>query len=349
MAEPRVLVVGAGLGGALLARRLQDAGAQPVLIGAGIDGPEGGYADATAASGGLVRAFEPDPAARSLATASLAELLADPMLAEQAGWRESGSLYLLDAGDLDLVAGVGAPGIEVLTGTQVARRFGFDRLPERSAAVWEPHAGYIVPDRLRRAALAGLDRTEATPVARLDDDTVELRDGRRLTGDLVVVAAGAWTPGLLRSAGLTTTLRTKHIQYAHYAVARNDLPCFVDETSGLYGRPAGPGRLLLGLPSTRWDAEPPTPEPDVDLTEQVRATALLRLPGLDPRPLGPPVSAVDCYSEPAGLALRAVAGTAHTFTFTGGSGGAAKTALAASRLAATALLTNRSAVNVPTG
>ncbi len=342
MGEPRVLVVGAGLAGVLLARRLRDAGAEAVLIGPHGGGPHGRPADATAASGGLVRAFEPDPAARSLATASLAELLDDPALATAAGWRATGSLYLLDAGAAADVAGA-----EVLTRDEVARRFGFDRLPDGTVAVWEPGAGYLDPDRLRRSVLRGLDRTETTPVARLGDGAVELRDGRRLTGDLVVVAAGAWTPGLLRAAGLPTTLRTKHIQYAHLRTGRADLPCFVDETSGLYGRPAGPGRVLLGLPSDRWDVDPPAPAPDTGLAARVLAVAARRLPGLDPRPDGPPVSAADCYSDPPGLALRAVAGTVHTFT--GGSGGAAKTVLAASRLAATALLNSRSAIRVPHG
>lgn len=342
MGEPRVLVVGAGVSGVLLARRLRDAGAEAVLIGPSDSGAAGRPADATAASGGLVRAFEPDPAARSLAAASLAELLGDPSLATAAGWRRTGSLYLLDAG-----SAAGVDGAEVLTRDEVAHRFGFAGLPDGTVGIWERLAGYLDPDRLRRTVLRGLDRTETTPVARLDDRVVELRDGRRLTGDLVVVAAGAWTPRLLRAAGLPTSLRTKHIQYACHATGRADLPCFVDETSGLYGRPAGPGRVLLGLPSDRWDVDPPAPEPDTALAARVRAVATQRLPGLDPRPVGPPVSAADCYSEPAGLALRHVAGAVHTFT--GGSGGAAKTVLAASRLAATALLNTRTAIPVPHG
>ncbi|WP_435149840.1 NAD(P)/FAD-dependent oxidoreductase [Micromonospora aurantiaca (nom. illeg.)] len=340
MGEPRVLVVGAGISGVLLARRLRDAGADAVLIGPHDGGPDGRPADATAASGGLVRAFEPDPAARSLAAASLAELLADPSLAAAAGWRRTGSLYLLDA-----ASAAGVDGAETLPRDEVAHRFGFAGLPDGTVGIWEDRAGYLDPDRLRRAVLRGLGRTETTPVARLDDRAVELRDGRRLTGDLVVVAAGAWTPRLLRAAGMPATLRTKHIQYAHHVTGRAELPCFVDETSGLYGRPAGPGRVLLGLPSDRWDVDPPSPEPDAALAALVLAVAARRLPGLDPRPAGPPVSAADCYSEPAGLALRHVSGAVHTFT--GGSGGAAKTVLAASRLAATALLNTRTAIPVP--
>ncbi|WBC07685.1 FAD-binding oxidoreductase [Micromonospora sp. WMMA1947] len=342
MGEPRVLVVGAGISGVLLARRLRDAGADALLIGPHDGAPHGRPADATAASGGLVRAFEPDPAARALAAASLAELLADSSLATAAGWRRTGSLYLLDA-----ASAAGVDGAETLTGDEVARRFGFAGLPDGTVGIWEDRAGYLEPDRLRRTVLRGLGRTEPTPVARLGDGVVELVDGRRLTGDLVVVAAGAWTPRLLRAAGMPATLRTKHIQYARYATRRDDLPCFVDESSGLYGRPAGPGRVLLGLPSDRWDVDPPAPEPDAALAARVPTVAARRLPGLDPRPAGSPVSAADCYSEPAGLALRHVTGAVHTFT--GGSGGAAKTVLAASRLAATALLNTRTAIPVPHG
>ncbi|GAA3346930.1 hypothetical protein GCM10020358_59830 [Amorphoplanes nipponensis] len=337
-----MLVVGAGLAGVLLARRLQDAGAEAVLIGAGCRGAPVGPADATAASGGLVRAFEPEPAARALATASLTELLSDPALAASAGWHRTGSLYVLAAGP---GGGLEIGGADVLTGPELRRRFGFDG-PASAVGIWEPRAGYISPDLLRLAVLRGLARTEAAPMARLDDGAVVLRDGRRLTGDRVVVAAGAWTPALLRAAGFATDLRTKHIQYAYHAVTRDDLPSMVDETSGLYGRPAGPGRMLLGLPSGRWDPDPAAPEADAALAERVATVATLRLPGLDPRPIGPPVSAADCYSEPAGLALRAVAGSVHTFT--GGSGGAAKTALAASRLAASTLL-DRPAPRRPTG
>ena len=60
-----------------------------------------------------------------------------------------------------------------------------------------------------------------------------------------------------------------------------------------------------------------------------------------------PVSAADCYSDPPGLALRHVTGAMHTFT--GGSGGAAKTALAASRIAARALLDKAPLATIPHG
>jgi hypothetical protein len=49
-------------------------------------------------------------------------------------------------------------------------------------------------------------------------------------------------------------------------------------------------------------------------------------------------AAADCYHDPAGLALRPVTTGSALYTFTGGSGGAAKAALATSRAAAAALL-----------
>jgi glycine/D-amino acid oxidase-like deaminating enzyme len=172
-------------------------------------------------------------------------------------------------------------------------------------------------------------------MSRLDGDAVVLSDGRRLTADIVVIAAGAWTPALLGTSDLPTSLRTKHIQYSWFEAEATALPAFVDETTGLYGRPGDDGRILAGLPSVRWDIDPQAPPPDLGLAAETEAAARRRLPGL----IGyrsKTVSAADCSSDPPGLKLRHVTGAVHTFT--GGSGGAAKTALAASRIAAWALL-----------
>ncbi len=330
-----MVVVGAGLAGTLLAWRLQQLGAVVTLVTAGGEG------DATAASGGLVRGFERDPQTRALAGESLDELRDDAWLQAESGFRATGSLYLLDQPDPPL------GGWRLLTAAQVSERFGFTGLAPDTVGVWEPTAGHLRPDRLRRAILARLRLAVEVPAARLEGDAVVLRDGRRLFGDRVVLAAGAWTPALLRASGLETSLRTKHIQYSWFSTAPAGLPAFVDETSGLYGRPAEDGRLLLGLPSSRWDIDPHAPPADPQLAAQVVAAAGRRLTRLTAHPDGPPVSAADCYSDPPGLALRPVTGTVHTFT--GGSGGAAKTALAASRAAAKALLDQTSLAPVSHG
>jgi glycine/D-amino acid oxidase-like deaminating enzyme len=329
----RVIVVGAGLAGALLAWRLQAAGAAVTLIGrrtAPMD-------DATAASGGIVRAFDPDPRLAALAAASLIELRADPVLREWAGYRAVGSLYLT-------TVAVPAPaGAVLLPAADVRRRFGLAGLPDAVTGVYEPHGGHIVPHLLRAAVLDRIVSTvDARVVAATGAATVDLHTGETRTADAVVLATGPWTPELLAAnpVGATTTsthpaLVTKLIQYGVHEVEGPALPSFVDETTGLYGRPAGPGKVLLGVPATRYGVDPERPVADESRTDRVREAARHRLPG---HRIGPAVRAVvgcDCYCEPAGLALRRVAGA--LFTFTGGSGGAAKTALAASRAAATEL------------
>jgi glycine/D-amino acid oxidase-like deaminating enzyme len=313
----RIAVVGAGVAGALLAHRLTAAGAT-VTVHAG-PGP-----DATAVSGGLTRAFEPDPVTCRLAAESLAELLADPALAAAAGFRETGSVYLLpSADDLDLplkeladrlpgAARVVPPGPE------------WHGLPATAVAVVEDRAGHLAPDRLRAWALAGADVVPAAP------------DPTALTGyDAVVLATGRWTPGLLTAAGLPNPYRTKAIQYGLHPCGDWTPPAFVDGTSGLWGRPAGPGSVLLGVPSDRWDPAAPVVDPAL----VARSTALARERfGV---PVGPPtavVASADAYADPPVLALRPVGGRPGLFTFTGGSGGAAKYALAASRAAAADLL-----------
>jgi glycine/D-amino acid oxidase-like deaminating enzyme len=314
----RVGIVGGGIAGALLGRRLAAAGARVTVYTA-----RGLPPDATAVSGGLTRGFEPDLERCRLAADSLAELRADPQLAAAAGYHELGSAYLLAAAE---------PGLDVLVKEVDTRLPGSVSVvdppwpggPPGAVAVLERHAGYLSPAALRGWALAGL-AVEPAPVDVL---------GLAARVDALVLATGRWTPTLLAAAGLPGLgLRTKAIQYALHPARGWTPPVLVDEVTGLWIRPAAGDQVLLGVPSARWD--PVTLEPEPALVAAAARAAYARF-GVD---VGEPtavVAAADAYADPPVLALRAVADG--VFTFTGGSGGAAKYALAASRPAAAALL-----------
>ncbi|MFE5816147.1 NAD(P)/FAD-dependent oxidoreductase [Streptomyces sp. NPDC056479] len=339
----RVAIVGGGVAGALLAWRTVRApgGASVDLFTEGT----GGRADASRVSGGLVRAFEPTVEATGPAAESLAEIRSSDVLREWSGYRETGALYVLPG-----VASVKEPAevvdaylpgsAEVVGRDKVVREFPFRTLPADSVAVVERHAGHISPHRLRTAALGaaaaeGVTVHSAAVDAVTQDPAVRTADGRVLRYDRVVVAAGAWTPGLLARSGLPVAgLRTKHIQYSLCAAALDGLGPFVDENSGLYGRPCADGAFLLGLPCDRWGVDPDSVTPDGALAQRVAESAR-RVFGVSVA-VDRTVASCDCYHDPAGLALRSLGPGLHTFT--GGSGGAAKTVVSASRKAAAALL-----------
>ena len=341
-----VSVVGGGMAGALLAWRLaQQPGVSRVSIAPG----PAGTRDATAASGGAIRGYETDPAARQLAVDSMIELLGDDRLRDWAGYLESGSIYrpLEPAGLESAAAELDArlPGsVELLSAEQLEGR-GWLMSPDELAgdgplALAERQAGSLDPDRLRGRVLADLAGRRQVRV--LDEGPVEKLEsgGFRLAGvahscDLLVLAAGAWTPALLRASGWDSDgLSTKAIQYTVFGVDDWQPGTFVDEVSGLYGKTAATG-MLVGLPTQAWNIDPDAPPPNPELSQQVFELASSRFPRLRLRAGAQPVVAPDCYSADSLLALRPVAGTGdQVFTFTGGSGGAAKLVLAASARAA---------------
>jgi glycine/D-amino acid oxidase-like deaminating enzyme len=307
--------------------------------------------DATAASGGMVRGFEPAVPACRPATASLVELRGDRVLRQAAEFRESGSVYVLppgaDPAEAVRVVDDLLPGsASLLSATELAARHPFRALPVGVTAVAERHAGYLSPAKLRNAVLdwladggAAIREIPVTAVAGADP-VLRLADGTVEGYDAVVLAAGPWTPDLLRASSLAVGgLRTKQIQYTVYSGHFGTLGVFVDETTGLYGRPRGDRQFQLGLPCDRWDVDPAGLRLDTALAEKVADRARRRLSG--PESVDSPqrtIVSADCYHDPPGLELRAVVAEVPVFTFTGGSGGAAKTVLAASRTAATALL-----------
>jgi len=335
----RICVVGDGIAGTLLAWRLA-ATAQVCLVSGGAANN-----DATGASGGLVRAFETDPGNAAAALDGLVQLYADDDLRRMAGYRETGSVYLTGrAPARGLLADVEArlPGsVSVIGGAEAGARFGICGAPGDSHAIVEQRSGYLNPGRLRdriRALLPQLGVELAPgPLARLAarGGLGYEADGRFRYADAIVLATGAWTPRLLSANGLKAAgLRTKAVEYTVFAVDGPVPPPFVDEHSGLYGRPAGPGRILLGLPSGRWDIEPPG-WADAGQQQRVHETARTVLPGLRLLAAVRSGAAVDAYCADGRLRLRPVTGG--IYTFTGGSGGAAKTALAASAAAARGL------------
>lgn len=322
-----VAVVGAGVAGALLTLRLAETGV-PVDLFTGTRRQD---ADATGASGGLVRGYEPDPSAAALAAASVAELRSSERMRRWADYAEIGSVFVTPVSQPPVTSAVD----QVLTRLPGSLRLAepaelpLRGVPEGAVAVRERFAGFIRPARLRANVLDELPRAGVTVhtrhVTAVSGDSVRTGDQGFDGYGAVVVAAGAWTRDLVPGTDLTT----RQIQYGLYPVRVAGLGSFVDETSGLYGRPYDGGLTLFGLSSDRWGLPPEEIKPDEDLSTRVTACLGERL-GIAAEP-EQVVASFDCYTEPAGLRLRRAG---DVLTFTGGSGGAAKSVLAASRVAA---------------
>jgi glycine/D-amino acid oxidase-like deaminating enzyme len=292
----------------------------------------------------VVRSFEAHPVQRDLATESLRELRGDPVLRSWAWYAEAESLYVTTDPTVDTTVDTVAGPARLLSAAELTAR-GWSGLPEHARGVHEPAAGWVDPDALRRAMLTELRSHHRVRTDARDWDLGHGADGY----DAVAVAAGAWTPGVLRRLGLRAGgLTTKTIQYAVYRTDRWRPPCFVDETTGLYGRPVGSHHLLLGVPTKAWDVAPEHATPDPLVEASALQLAALRFPALRIRGRSRVAVSTDCYHPEPYLALRPTTGLSTgpadgtggpVFTFTGGSGGAAKTVLAASARAASALLT----------
>ena len=336
----KVAIVGGGIAGALLAWRLNRyAGITVEIFLGGRPAP----ADATGASGGLVRAYEPDLRACQVAAESQAELLGSATLRDLSGYREVGSVYLAcpavdPAGALATIADL-VPGSAVAAShAELADRYPVRGLPQGTVGIVERRAGYLSPDRLRASVLARVRAAihDVAVAGVAPTPAVRLLDGTEQRFDAVVVAAGAWSAQLLAGAGVPQGgLRTKRIQYSVHAGCPVGLGAFVDETSGLYGRPTGDGGMLVGLPSAEWDVDPRAGAPDRALADRVADGIRSRFGTPTCAPTASrTVASFDCYADPPGLALRPAGAGSALFSFTGGSGGAAKTVLAASRRAA---------------
>jgi sarcosine oxidase subunit beta len=126
-------------------------------------------------------------------------------------------------------------------------------------AAYEPDSGYADPTStcttmLAAARAKGATYRQGSPVERIEVDggrvTGVATANGRISAPTVVLAAGAWSAALARTAGVELDIRAWHHDTGF--VARPDpegpaLPTVIDDINELYFRPEGHGLALIGM------------------------------------------------------------------------------------------------------
>ncbi|HEX5119151.1 MAG TPA: FAD-dependent oxidoreductase [Pseudonocardiaceae bacterium] len=252
----RVIVVGAGVAGASVAHHLSRAGVATVLVDQDLPG------QATAAGAGIVcpwssRVTDPEFEKLADAAADYYPALADEL--GEIGYRRVGALRLVsDDSVLPAVtarcAGSTLAGSPTLLDPDEARKL-FPPLRDDMAAVHIPGGarvdGRLLRDALRRSAgdhgaalVFGAAKLVADGSRVVGVDV----DGQRISGDVVVVAAGAWTTALLAPIGVDVAVAPQRGQITHLVLTGVDTSAWpvVLPPSSHYLLAFDGGRIVVG-------------------------------------------------------------------------------------------------------
>ncbi|MEV0280209.1 FAD-dependent oxidoreductase [Streptomyces sp. NPDC050610] len=343
-----VVVVGAGVTGAASAAALTRRGVRPLVL-EGRSQASG----STGSSGGMVRAYDPDPVVTRLAAASLVSY-ADP-----AGWpggrsplRPAGAVTLAPR-ELTAELGMAAEALRsaghaeahVVDGSGPQEVLGIHR--DDAAALVEPAAGWVDPVEVTTLylseALAGGARIltgarvmsvrPSTAGTLLKTTAVDV-----LATGAVVLAIGAWAAWPPAGAGAPrTSTRTRAIQVSVVRRPPGAPPhaTFVDLRTGCYGKPVDERHTLVGLPLLRWGEHPDDgPGPDLRHHERTLRTAAPRLGWRDDVSTVRIVRSFDRFQHGAGLALLQETAAPEVWLARAGSGTGVKVAPEVGRLIA---------------
>jgi sarcosine oxidase subunit beta len=135
----------------------------------------------------------------------------------------------------------------------------FAHVDDIQVAAYEPETGYVDAVAATRSMAAAAMRAgaavhEGATVARIEVEAdrvtgVRLRD-REIAAGAVVVAAGPWSTELLETAGVklpVTALRVQVTIVQRPLVLEEPHFVMIDVAAGMFARPWGPGRSLVGI------------------------------------------------------------------------------------------------------
>jgi glycine/D-amino acid oxidase-like deaminating enzyme len=334
------VVVGAGITGASIAHHLARRGVSVLVLE---QAPRSG-AGATGRSGGMVRAYDPDPAIGGLALPSLATY-------RDHGCWASGQAPLHAVGAVTAADPAQEPALREAAG-QINGALGASAhvVAERDevagirlaggVALVEPEAGWVAPAEVTADWLVQARADGAVVCHGVRVLEVEARGGRPavltdagvVSAGAVVVAVGPWAANPVRGLRPASPVRSRSIQVS-VVERRPPAPphaTFVDLRTGLYAKPVGSDRTLLGMPHLVWgSAFDSHPDP---AHEQATVSALTaHFPWLTTAVHLSTIRATDAFGPPGGGGLLEGTGVPHVWSVRGWNGGGVKTAPEAGR------------------
>jgi glycine/D-amino acid oxidase-like deaminating enzyme len=294
-----VVVIGGGIVGAATAWSLAREGVDVLLLEARRFGEQ-----STGKSAAIVRCHYSNPEVVRMALHSRETLRRLPLLLDcDAVYERTGWLFLVDElhaeralrnAEMQEEEGVDTLDVEDLE----------DYLPGVDPtgiayALFEPSSGFADPVATTNAYVAAVRREggkarEATRVEAIEVEHGRVRgvrvEGELIECEIVVLAAGPWSGGLARTAGVELPLEITREQDVVFATdPERTIPCAVSsQVDRVYMRPApeqGESRLLAGrgFPKEYERAQPDSYEESVDdaFERDVRTRLTGRLPRLE--------------------------------------------------------------------
>jgi sarcosine oxidase subunit beta len=256
------VVIGGGVMGASIAFHLARAGIRPLILERFKVASQ-----STGRSGALVRMHYTNVPEASMAIASFPTFRAwhDRVGTGDCSFTRTGFAVLVGPEQVERLgrntqrlAGLGVA-TQVLTGDRMADALKGMRLDGVAAAAFEPESGYADPVATTQGFIAGakdrgalLEEGCRVRAISVEHGRVEgvLTEGGPIASPLVFSAAGCFSEPLLKTAGVSVSVRPSRAQLAFFSRPsglRQGHPTFIDTVLGMYGRPHGDGTTLVGV------------------------------------------------------------------------------------------------------